>query len=309
MLNTGCANVSVSPDSGFYSISIEGFGPVVSSYTTDFSNSAADFFLSGFEIARPIGFLKSGLHSSHPYESPEDNDKSLDFIAMLRNPVKLDKSGLLIEYNDIALVEPGEEGAVFGSEDFYDYVVLEGSKDFGKSWFSLWDGYDARYNSTWLKTYNSSIVDQNSTAVGKESMFVHHTDYLVQSEKFKTGDTLLIRFRLFSDPFANGWGWAIQDLKINPLIDGIEKTETESIRLYPNPGRGQIKLSDAGGTLSSGESLRFEVFNSSGVPVLKGITSGSTETIINITGSPSGLYIIVLYMEDGIRTFKYSLIE
>lgn len=303
------ANVTVNPDSGFYSIGIEGFGPVVSSYATDFSNSAADFFMSGFEVSRPIGFLKPGLHTHHPYASPEDNDMSLDFIAMLRSPLKLDKSGLLIEYSDIALIEPGEEGALFGSEDFYDYVVVEGSKDFGKSWFPLWDGYDARYNSTWLKTYNSSIVDQNSTAVGKESMFIQHTYYVAHSEKFKAGDTLLIRFRLFSDPFANGWGWAIQDLKINPLIDGIEKTQTESIRLYPNPGRGQIKLSDESGSLSSGESVKFEVFNSSGVPVSKGFTSSGYETIINITGSPSGLYIIVLYLEDGIRTFKYSLIE
>jgi hypothetical protein len=303
------SNVSVSPDSSFYSIGIEGFGPVVTSYATDFSNSAADFFLSGFEIARPIGFLKSGLHTSHPYESPEENDKSLDFIAMLRNPVKLDKSGLLIEYYDIALVEPGEEGAVFGSEDFYDYVVVEGSKDFGKSWFSLWDGYDARYNPDWLKTYNSSIVDQNSTAVGKESLFIQHNDYLASSGKFKTGDTLIIRFRLFSDPFAYGWGWAIQELRINPLIDGIEKNQTEAIRLYPNPGRGQIKLAAESGSLLSGESIRFEVFNSSGVPVLKGFTQGGNETIIDISGSPSGLYIIVLYLDDGIRIFKYSLIE
>jgi hypothetical protein len=307
--SAGVANITILPDSGYYSIGIEGFGPVITSYATDFSNAESDFFLSGFEITRPIGFLKSGLHSDHPYESPDEADRSLNFIAMLRNPLKFDQSGMLIEFSDIALVEPGETGALFGSDDFYDYVVVEGSKDFGKTWQALWDGYDARYNSTWLKTYNNSIVDQNSTSLGKESMFIQHTEYMASSARFKTGDTVLIRFRLYSDPFAHGWGWAIQDLKINPLIDGIEKPLIETLKLFPNPGRGLIQISDGSGILSNGESVKFEVFNSSGVPVLKGLTINGNDSSINLTGYPSGLYIVVLYLDDGIRTFKYSLIK
>ncbi len=34
---------------------------------------------------------------------------------------------------------------------------------------------------------------------------------------------MLMRFRLYSDPFANGWGWVIEDLKINPLVDAVEE--------------------------------------------------------------------------------------
>ena len=30
----------------------------------------------------------------------------------------------------------------------------------------------------------------------------------------EAGDTILVRFRLFSDPYANGWGWAIDNLRI-----------------------------------------------------------------------------------------------
>lgn len=307
--SAGVSNVTILPDSGFYSIGIEGFGPVITSYSTDFSSAESDFFLSGFKLTRPIGFLKSGLHTNHPYESPEEADKSLNFIAMLRNPLKFDQSGMLIEYSDIALVEPGETGALFGTDDFYDYVVVEGSKDFGKKWHTLWDGYDARYNSTWLKTYNSSIVDQNSTALGKESMFFQHSEYLASSAGFKAGDTVLIRFRLYSDPFAHGWGWAIQDLKINPLIDGIEKPVIETLRLFPNPGSGLIRISSVNGVLSKGESVKYEVFSSTGVQVLKGLTTDGVESVINLTGYPSGLYIVVLYLDNGVRTFKYSLIE
>jgi hypothetical protein len=303
------ANISVIPDSGYYSISIEKIGPVISGYSTDFTNADDDFFKSGFEIKRPIGWQKSGLHTKHPYESPEDNNKIINYFAMLRNPLKYDESGLLLEYSDIALVEPGEDGASFGSPDYYDYVVVEASKDFGKSWFSLFDGYDARFNSTWLKTYNSSIVGQNSTATGKESMFVNHIEFFAPSAVLRAGDTILIRFRLFSDPFANGWGWAIQDLKINPLIDGIEKPDSEMLKLYPNPGKGIIRFSRATGIISSGKQIRYEIFNSSGIAITKGFMQGDSETVIDISGSSSGIYFIVLYLDDGIRTFKYSLIR
>ena len=72
---------------------------------------------------------------------------------------------MLINFNEIVLVEPGETGSVFGSADFYDYVIVEGSKNFGKTWFSLADGYDCRLVSSWETAYNSSIVGQNSTYI------------------------------------------------------------------------------------------------------------------------------------------------
>ena len=66
----------------------------------------------------------------------------------------------------------------------------------------------------------------NSTSVGKESMLHKHTIFYKPSDNISAGDTLLLRFRLFSDPFANGWGWVIEDLKINPLVDAVEKIQS-----------------------------------------------------------------------------------
>jgi hypothetical protein len=302
-------NIQVAPNTGFYSVGIVKIGPVISGYSTDFTDAQDDFFNLGFEILRPIGFQKPGLHTKHPYESPEESGDSLNYIAMLRNPLRFDESGLLIEYSDIALVEPGEEGALFGSQDFYDYVIVEASKDFGISWFHLIDGYDARLNSTWLKTFNSSLVNQNSTATAKESMFVKQSDFITPSALLKAGDTILIRFRLFSDPYSWGWGWAIQDLKINPLIDGVEKNSFESLKIYPNPGKGIIKLTGRDGAISDGNPVRFEIFNTSGIPVTKGYTLVGYESVIDISSLPSGMYIIILYLNDCIRTFRYSLIK
>jgi len=56
---------------------------------------------------------------------------------MLRTPVKFDAGGMIISYNELALIEPGETGSLFGSPEFYDYVIVEGSVNYGKSWFPV----------------------------------------------------------------------------------------------------------------------------------------------------------------------------
>jgi hypothetical protein len=141
----------------------------VASYSTDFTNAGADFFNSGFAITQPVNFTSGSLNTEHPYKSPDVDDKTLNFSSVLRHPVKFDASGMVISYKELVLVEPGAEGSVFGFSDFYDFVIVEGSNDFGKSWFGLVDGYDSRYIPSWETAYNSLLDGQNSTFVGKES--------------------------------------------------------------------------------------------------------------------------------------------
>jgi len=281
----------------------------VESYSTDFARASSDFFNIGFYILKPANFSKYGLHTKHPYESPEDNNARIDYTAMLRHPLKLNESGLLINYNEIVLVEPGETGSVFGSPDFYDYVILEGSKNFGKTWFKLADGYDSRLVSSWETAYNSSITGQNSTYTGSEEMLRKHTIYYRPSDNVSTGDTLLLRFRLYSDPFANGWGWVIEDLKINPLIDAVEPLNSDQLKVYPNPGKGLVKLSNYQTGININKPFRYSVYNSAGICILTDLTSGDSETMVDISGYPTGMYLIILYRDDGIKTVKYSLIK
>ena len=303
-------NTSILPKTGFFAVRIEAVESTVTGYSTDFTGAAAaDFFNIGFEIKKPESFNKYGLHTKHPYESPYPNGDSLEYISILRHPIKFNESGLLVVYNEIVLVEPGEPGSVFGSPDFYDYVIVEGSKNFGKTWFKMANGYDSRLVSSWETDYNSSIVEGNSTFTGVESMIHKHTIFYRTSDKIAAGDTLLLRFRLYSDPLANGWGWVIEDLKINPLIDAVEKNTYDPVKVFPNPGNGLIRItSDIEGS-NSDKSMRYSIFNSSGICIKNDHTSGSSETIVNITGYPSGLYIIVLYRDDGIKTIKYNLIK
>ncbi|MEI6048116.1 MAG: T9SS type A sorting domain-containing protein [Bacteroidota bacterium] len=302
-------NTSVLPDTGYFVIKIEDISSTLESYSTDFTGAAADFFNIGFDISKPAGFNKFGLNTKHPYESPEVDGKSIDYTAMLRHPLKLNESGLLINFRELVLVEPGDLGSLYGSADFFDYVIIEGSKNFGKTWFSLADGYDSRYSSSWESAYNSSIVEGNSTFTGTESMLQKHTIFIRPSDNISAGDTLLLRFRLYSDPYAYGWGWVIEDLQINPLIDAVEKVNYDLVKVYPNPGNGLINISTAGAANENMKPFRYSIFNPAGICIIRDMASEGSGTLVNISGYPSGIYIIVLYRNDGLKTIKYSLIK
>jgi hypothetical protein len=299
------ANLSVLPKNGFFDFKVEKIESVVESYSTDFRNAAADFFNIGFSVSKPAGFTNAGLHTKHPYESPETDNGSINYIAMLRHPVNYKNSGLLITYDEIVLVEPGETGSLFGSSDFYDYVVLEGSSDKGKSWFPLEKGYDSRSNIIWESSYNSLMDGMNSIFKGTEELLQKHTVYFNQSDKIADGSTLLLRFRLYSDPYAHGWGWAIENLKLNPLVDAVEKPVKDEYAIYPNPGNGIVYLRNQAGKMTT----RYCVYNSAGICIIQDRMSGTPETMIDLTGYMPGLYIIVIFDNQEVKTFRYSLVK
>jgi hypothetical protein len=300
-------NTRMFPTSGYNKIRIEALLPALKSYSTDFSDAAADFFNSGFEITEPPDFTSLGLHSEHPYKSPDQDNKSLEFSSVLRHPIIFDASGMVISFRELVLVEPGAEGSVFGFSDFYDYVIVEASKDFGKNWFGLADGYDSRIVSSWETAYNSLVSGQNSKFVGKESMMLAHYFYPRIADKISNGDSLLIRFRLFSDPYANGWGWAIDDLKINPLVDQAEKISSLGIIIYPNPGNGlfAVEIND-GSTIRP---LRIAVYNLAGQSIIQNILLNEDRITMDISGYPAGLYLITVNDGYNIKVLKYSLIK
>ena len=305
--NAAVQNVKVSPSNDYYSIRIESLLPAVTSYSTDFYNASAEFFNSGFEITKPSNFNTSGLHSEHPYKSPDQDYKSLDFSSVLRHPLIFDASGMSITFRELVLVEPGAEGSVFGFSDFYDYVIIEASKDFGKNWFALADGYDSRLVSSWETAYNSQMDGQNSTYTGSESMMKEHSFYPRIQERISNGDSLLIRFRLFSDPYANGWGWVIDDLKISPIVDKVENIYQQQLKVFPNPGNGIVNIIAGNG--SNFKPVRVSIYNYAGKCILRNALFSEETITLNITGNPSGLYLIVINDGRNTTSIKYNLIK
>ncbi len=196
------------------------------SYTSDFATPPVEMLLDGFTQEAPAGFSDGALHTTHPY--PDQTE----YVAMLLAPIIVASQDAILQYDDVAIIEPGENGAPFGDPAFYDYVVVEGSSDGGLSWTALADGYDATYNGAWLNAYDDAEA-------GSAGLFVQHQVDLLQT--FNAGDEILIRFRLSSDESATGWGWAIDNLRIQDQTATSIDDETGIPAVfslsdnYPNP--------------------------------------------------------------------------
>jgi hypothetical protein len=149
-----------------------------------------------------------------------------------------------MSFDEIVLVEPGEVLSQFGDDDFWDYVIVEGSKDNGKTWLPVINGYDSGNNATWKTNYNKNIDNnQVSTAVGNPDWYVTREINLLESGNFNENDTILIQFRLFSDPYAHGWGWTIDNLRVqSPLSSSYGTLSPGNITVYPNPFNDRLKI-------------------------------------------------------------------
>ena len=178
----------------------------VLAYINNFNTATNDFAGSGFVVTTPVGFSDPAIHSNHPYS---DNTNS---VYNLLVPIIVASSNATMAYNDIALVEPGDPGSVYGDGNFWDYVIVEGTKD-GVNWLPLVDGYDARKDTAWLSLFNSG-------GNGDSSKFRAQSINLLNT--FSAGDTILIRFRLYADGSTHGWGWAIDDLVIQADFVPVE---------------------------------------------------------------------------------------
>lgn len=177
----------------------------VHAYANNFNQPSDDFLGTGFSIRQVAGFADGAIHSPHPYA--ENND----YTYQLKVPIIIAQDNAWFRYRDVALVEPGEPGVPYGNPGFWDYVVVEGSKD-GLQWKELEDGYDANYYAPWRAAFDQRLP-------GNDSMFVAHA--VDMSQAFAPGDTVWLRFRLYSDDLITGWGWAIDDLSIQEELTAV----------------------------------------------------------------------------------------
>ena len=203
------------------------------------------------------------------------------------------------------MVEPGADGSVFGDEDFFDYVVVEGSLDFGETWTPLADGYDSRDKSIWLSRYNSSISGNNSTATGNSTHFRIRGINL--TDEFDPGDEIIIRFRLFSDQLAAGWGWAIDNLYIQDPITATENELERAVSVYPNPAHDNISIKAEG---ISATNLSVQLMGVHGQSLYKATVitdNGKMNHTIDGKTLPAGVYFVKI--SDGKRTNIQKIIK
>ena len=239
------------------------------------------------------------MNSPHPYEIAGEGNVR-DYISNLQVPIIVDNEFPIIEFDEIVLVEPGEPNVPFGQDEFWDYVIVEAKAFGGSGWKPLLDGYDSRARSNWLSLYNSNISNQNSNASGNPSLFATRTIDITASGDFKPGDIVEIRFRLFSDPFARGWGWAIDNLTIQELAVSTKDVELDQeLSVFPNPVMGNQLYINTG----RNEELLGQIYSLDG----KQLTSFNlvkNNSAIDFPFAP-GTYILQVVSSEGIATRKF----
>lgn len=303
-------NIQIAPQDSVYSVKVERILSPIAGFFTDFNDGAHDFVLGDFSITRKSNFDTPALHSPNPYPSPNEDNKIFNYITMLRLPIIVKQNGIM-SYDEVVLVEPGEAGTEFGDNDFWDYVIVEGSKDFGQTWLPIIDGYDSRANSTWLTVYNSNISGQDSKALGSKDLYINRQFSITANGNFKDGDTILVRFRLFSDPYANGWGWAIDNLRIQQGVSAENQPALSPghIVLWPNPFTEQLSWAFTGDKQVN--ELTFEVFDLTG-RIIKTFTERNVMPGMNanlrVSDIPAG-FCIISVKADNISVTRVKLMK
>ena len=238
------------------SVDIVAFGDALTTYVTNFDDGAGadDFIFFGFRVGSEVDFTSDALHSDHPYVQADDLNgaTSVSYTAVLKTPIIVASENAFISYKDVAIVEVAADGNNFGDEEFFDYVVVEGSLD-GERWTALTDGYDADANSAWRTAYDGETA-------GKGTMYVNHQISLL--DNFNAGDEIFIRFHLYSDPFTAGWGWTIDDLNIQGEITGLNDPKiSQFVSVFPNPTDSEVNLRIE--NVLNGD-LKVSVYNTAG---------------------------------------------
>ena len=263
--NSNRKNKKYLPSDGYYNLEVvENYEPVTS-YSSDFETSLNDFANSDFEISVPVGFSNGALHTLTPYTESQVAGEKQNSIAQLKYPVILSDNSTL-SFDEIVLVEPGEIGSVYTDANFWDFVIVEASKDFGKSWKPLTNGYDSGLNDVWTSKFTSNLKSNFSYASGSEDMYINHLINFTDNENFAAGDTVLIRFRLSTDNSVNGWGWAIDNLEIqkSATVDN-SALASGNVDIYPNPFSNNVNIDC--NSLAANQSVEIMIMDMAGKTV------------------------------------------
>ncbi len=291
------------PEEGFYTIVIEEVAAAIVSYENDFDNVSSDFTGAGFEINQPVGFATPAIHSDHPYETAGAGN-TLDFVYELSQLIVIDSVNPVIIFDEIVIVEPGEVGTscrgIVCDTEFWDYVVVEAKEKSGLEWQPFLTAYDSRDRTIWRNAYDAGED-------GTPDLFRSRTIDMTENGNFSVGDEVFIRFRLFSDPGANGWGWAIDNLEIQPGMSTptLDETVLNEFIVSPNPvsSTQDVSIDLAFSTEFSGF---LTLLNNNGQRLLEKpiLNRFNHSTKLDISGLSSGIYYLRLSNHEGVSTRK-----
>ncbi|SHF20934.1 Por secretion system C-terminal sorting domain-containing protein [Mariniphaga anaerophila] len=290
---SSAGNKKYLPSEGFYQVAVFKPSKPVVAYSNDFESGMSDFVGADFSVSPLPGFADNVLHTANPYPVSALKDEKYDIVAELKHPIIL-RDGGEMSFDEVVLVEPGEKGTVFSEELFWDFVIVEGSRDQGLSWLPFVPGYDSGFYQYWDTAFVNSTVNNLSQASGNQSMFLKRVIRLTENTGFADGDTVLFRFRLASDNSLNGWGWAIDNLQIQAnFIDDNLNTQN-LIDVFPNPFDSRLYLkfssSEIGGLvdISITDITGRLVYRDEGVDPQEGVLP------VKLSSVNKGIYLVMV---------------
>lgn len=300
-------------------------GATQRSYVNNFNEPsvADDFAMLGFTIGTASGLSNGSLHTNGGYPnglgalSPEGRVATpftANQIALLRIPISLrsEVDSAVLSFDEIVLVEPSETGAAFGSDEFWDYVVIEGSSNGGATWVPFADGYDSRAERTWLTEFNKFGIGDApfSEGVPSPALYKPRTIALTGST-FTGGQEVLIRFRLFSDQFVKGWGWTIDNLRVQsvaPKPTAVEPSPVSLMTLSPNPAQDVIRVQAP--VVAGSGNVSIEILDMQGRRQAKReVTPSGTslDYVWNVAHLSTGNYLLRIQTKQGYKVKRFSI--
>jgi len=132
-----------------------------------------------FEIVKPVNFTSFGLHSEHPYKSPDKDYASLEFSSVLQTSDKM--SMLLVWLFLIMKWSSWNQGAVgLNFLDFLTFMITRdnwGLKRFREKWSALLMGMTAGLFHHGKRHTTVPLMVRIQLMLGEESMMINHTLY------------------------------------------------------------------------------------------------------------------------------------
>ena len=177
----------------------------------------------------------------------------------------------------------GPSAVYFGNED-YTYTiapVFAASVSMIFSAFDLENGFDSLYIHNGTSTTAPLIGGYTGTT----------------SPGTVTGTNGALTLHFISDPFVNNDGFSSTWSCVQNT--GIPEYDKEEITIYPNPTKGTVELTVAGGS----SQYNIGMVNMYGEKIFE-TTSNSKRETINLTLQPSGIYFLKLKTESRIIVKK-----
>jgi hypothetical protein len=278
-------------------------------YVNNFDIVSYEFNNKGFGIRQEEGFDSPALHSNHPYGDFFVYDTS-NLYSILNIPIIVNSNNPWIRFKEVVLVEPGVAGVVFPDTRFRDYVIVEARKADQIGWTPLLPGYDANDLQDWKDTYEFSIDPFGGASSAKGNKNLFRNQEIDISKHFMDGDTIKIRFRLHSDYFDYGWGWAIDDLEIqNSSTSTSFIDEKPLFKVYPNPFQGE-RIYLHSDLLEANRLLFISLFDATGNLIVQYNDVKpmiGSQLKLDIPDLPNGTYF--LSVNDGKKNNSYKLIK